>query len=61
MANPISELFDANIWQAVEGFENQTDITYHQHVELGVVRIAFNRPEICTGLHSNSNFDRMIA
>jgi naphthoate synthase len=28
------------------GFENQTDITYHSHVSMGVVRIAFNRPEI---------------
>jgi naphthoate synthase len=46
MANQVSELFDAAIWQQVAGFENQTDITYHQHVSLGVVRIAFNRPEI---------------
>jgi naphthoate synthase len=46
MANPVSELFDAAIWQQVAGFENQTDITYHQHVSMGVVRIAFNRPEI---------------
>jgi naphthoate synthase len=46
MANPVSELFDAAIWQQVAGFENQTDITYHQHVSMGVVRVAFNRPEI---------------
>jgi naphthoate synthase len=46
MANPVSELFDAAIWQQVAGFKNQTDITYHQHVSMGVVRIAFNRPEI---------------
>jgi naphthoate synthase len=46
MANQVSELFDAAIWQQVTGFENQTDITYHQHVSLGVVRVAFNRPEI---------------
>jgi naphthoate synthase len=46
MANPVSELFDAAIWEQVAGFENQTDITYHQHVSMGVVRIAFNRPEI---------------
>jgi naphthoate synthase len=46
MANPVSELFDAAIWQQVTGFENQTDITYHQHVSMGVVRVAFNRPEI---------------
>jgi naphthoate synthase len=46
MANQVSELFDAAIWQQVAGFENQTDITYHGHVSMGVVRIAFNRPEI---------------
>ena len=46
MANQVSELFDAAIWQQVPGFENQTDITYHSHVSMGVVRIAFNRPEI---------------
>jgi len=46
MANQVSELFDAAIWQQVAGFENQTDITYHQHVSMGVVRVAFNRPEI---------------
>ncbi|CAB4900343.1 unannotated protein [freshwater metagenome] len=46
MANQVSELFDAAIWQQVQGFENQTDITYHSHVSLGVVRSAFNRPEI---------------
>jgi naphthoate synthase len=46
MVNTVSELFDPAIWRSVAGFENQTDITYHQHVSLGVVRVAFNRPEI---------------
>jgi naphthoate synthase len=46
MANKVSELFDESIWQEVSGFEGLTDITYHQHVSLGVVRIAFNRPEV---------------
>jgi naphthoate synthase len=46
MANQVSELFDASIWHQVAGFEKQTDITYHQHNSLGVVRIAFNRPEV---------------
>jgi naphthoate synthase len=46
MANQVSELFDASIWTQVPGFENQSDITYHQHNSLGVVRIAFNRPEV---------------
>ncbi len=46
MANKVSELFDESIWQEVSGFEGLTDITYHQHVSLGVVRLAFNRPEV---------------
>ena len=46
MQNPVSELFDASVWRAVEGFDALTDITYHRHVELGAVRIAFNRPEV---------------
>jgi naphthoate synthase len=46
MAYQVSELFDASIWHQVAGFEKQTDITYHQHNSLGVVRIAFNRPEV---------------
>ena len=46
MANSVSELFDGSVWEVVQGFENLTDITYHSHKELGVVRIAFNRPEV---------------
>lgn len=46
MTNPVSELFDASVWREVAGFEGQTDITYHQHISLGVVRVAFNRPEV---------------
>jgi naphthoate synthase len=47
--NTVSELFDPSQWRAVDGFELQ-DITYHRHVrdgrDQGVVRIAFNRPEV---------------
>jgi naphthoate synthase len=46
MANQVSELFDAAIWREVPGFESATDITYHRHNSLGMVRIAFNRPEV---------------
>lgn len=46
MSNQVSELFDAAIWQEVPGFEALTDITYHRHKSLGMVRIAFNRPEV---------------
>jgi len=41
----VSETFDAAAWKPVEGFDLQ-DITYHRHVELGVVRVAFDRPEV---------------
>ena len=38
--------FNPALWRSVAGFENLTDITYHRHLELGVVRIAFDRPEV---------------
>ncbi len=41
----VSELFDASAWHQVEGFDF-TDITYHRAVDVGAVRIAFNRPEV---------------
>src|SRR6478672_8223073 len=41
----VSEIFDASQWSSVPGFE-LTDITYHRHVRLGIVRVAFNRPEV---------------
>ncbi len=41
----ISEIFDPSAWKQVDGFE-LTDITYHRAVDAGVVRIAFNRPEV---------------
>ena len=46
MTKPVSELFDAAIWMPVPGFEDLTDISYHRHVDLGAVRIAFARPEV---------------
>ena len=41
----VSELFDPNEWRAVEGFAFG-DITYHRSVRHGIVRIAFDRPEV---------------
>jgi naphthoate synthase len=41
----VSELFDPSQWKVVDGFD-LTDITYHRHVDSGIVRIAFNRPEV---------------
>ncbi len=46
MTKPVSELFDSSIWSEVPGFGDLEDITYHRHNSLGVVRIAFNRPEV---------------
>lgn len=46
MANQVSQVFDAQVWREVSGFEQLTDVTYHRHVSLGVVRVAFNRPEV---------------
>lgn len=46
MANKVSELFDEQIWQEVTGFQDLEDVTYHKHKSLGMVRVAFNRPEV---------------
>src|SRR4249920_3042871 len=44
-ARTVSEIFDPDAWDVVDGFDF-TDITYHRAVDAGVVRIAFNRPEV---------------
>jgi naphthoate synthase len=41
----VSALFDAAAWRPVEGFDF-TDITYHRALDVGAVRIAFDRPEV---------------
>jgi naphthoate synthase len=41
----VSEIFDADQWQAVAGFDFE-DITYHRARDVGAVRIAFHRPEV---------------
>ena len=41
----VSEIFDPSAWTQVEGF-HLTDITYHRAVDTGVVRVAFDRPEV---------------
>ncbi|MCO7220190.1 1,4-dihydroxy-2-naphthoyl-CoA synthase [Klenkia sp. PcliD-1-E] len=42
----VSEIFDPSVWEQVPGFEGLTDLTYHRAVEGGVVRVAFDRPEV---------------
>ena len=41
----ISALFDESSWDTVPGFKF-TDITYHKAIGHGVVRVAFDRPEV---------------
>jgi naphthoate synthase len=41
----VSALFDPDAWRPVAGFD-LTDITYHRAVDTGVVRVAFDRPEV---------------
>jgi len=41
----ISEIFDARRWREIEDFRFR-DITYHRAVDVGAVRVAFNRPEV---------------
>src|SRR3954453_833866 len=42
----VSEIFDADDWDAVPGFEDLTDLTYHRAKAHGTVRGAFDRPDV---------------
>ena len=46
MTSPVSDIFDATVWVDAPAAAGMTDITYHRHVSSGVVRVAFNRPEV---------------
>jgi naphthoate synthase len=46
MSAVVSELFDAEVWVEVPGFEGLTDVTYHQDTTGRIARVAFNRPEV---------------
>ena len=41
----VSEIFDPSAWKPVDGFDFR-DITYHRALDVGAVRIAFDRPEV---------------
>lgn len=45
MSITVSETFDASLWAEVPGF-TLSDISYHRHASLGIVRIGFSRPEV---------------
>ena len=55
----VSEIFDSAAWQPVEGFDF-SDITYHRAVDAGVVRIAFDRPEVRNAFRPQT-VDELIA
>ncbi|MHA6693865.1 1,4-dihydroxy-2-naphthoyl-CoA synthase [Homoserinimonas sp. A520] len=42
----VSELFDADVWRTVDGFDALTDVTYHHDVTGRVARVAIDRPEV---------------
>ena len=49
----VSEIFNAADWDVVDGFDF-TDITYHRARAGGVVRVAFNRPEVRNAFRPHS-------
>jgi naphthoate synthase len=55
----VSEIFDAAAWQPVEGFDF-ADLTYHRAADAGVVRIAFDRPEVRNAFRPQT-VDELIA
>src|SRR3954462_15898242 len=42
----VSEIFDADDWDTVPGFEDLTDLTYHRAKAHGTVRVVFDRPDV---------------
>lgn len=46
MPERVSDIFDASLWDEVTDLGPLTDITYHRAKKHGIVRVAFNRPEV---------------
>ena len=42
----VSQIFDADRWDGIPGFEDLSDLTYHRAKDHGTVRIAFDRPDV---------------
>src|SRR5690349_14801666 len=55
----VSEIFDPEAWRPVEGFDF-ADLTYHRAVDAGVVRIAFDRPDVRNAFRPQT-VDELIA
>ncbi len=49
----VSEIFDESAWEQVPDFD-LTDLTYHRARDCGVVRIAFDRPEVRNAFRPNT-------
>ncbi|HJT38480.1 MAG TPA: 1,4-dihydroxy-2-naphthoyl-CoA synthase [Actinomycetota bacterium] len=56
----VSEIFDADAWRPVDGFEF-TDITYHRARAHGTVRIAFNRPDVRNAFRPHTVDELLVA
>ena len=46
MDSHTGQIFDPTLWEAVGLADDFDDVTYHQHVDGGIVRIAINRPDV---------------
>jgi naphthoate synthase len=46
MPKKVSETFDPALWEEVTELGELTDVTYHRAKNSGIVRVAFNRPEV---------------
>ncbi|MEZ4409910.1 MAG: 1,4-dihydroxy-2-naphthoyl-CoA synthase [Polyangiales bacterium] len=56
----VSAIFDPQRWKPVDGFDF-SDITYHRAVDLGVVRVAFNRPEVRNAFRPKTVDELLVA
>ncbi|MFL6022602.1 MAG: 1,4-dihydroxy-2-naphthoyl-CoA synthase [Marmoricola sp.] len=50
----VSDIFGPEDWDAVPGFEDLTDLTYHRAKAHGTVRIAFDRPDVLNAFRPNT-------
>lgn len=55
----VSDIFDEGSWKEVDGFDLK-DVTYHRHVDGGIVRIAFNRPD-CRNAFRPQTVDELLS
>ena len=57
----VSETFDPDAWDAVPGFDDLTDLTYHRAKAHGTVRIAFDRPDVLNAFRPHTSAHRRRA